>query len=141
MSGFDTPLAAWRVYATVARVADERQDPNTGGSFRDCSRRVIQRLADSLNDAPPLRRSFLDTAAAAAGSFAPHAGHRRSELQALNDHLTKQIDELDQQVSEQARERPQARRLMTHPGVGPVTALAFCPITRRAVKAAIVVMI
>jgi transposase len=102
---------------------------------------VIQRLADSLNDAPPLRRSFLDTAAAAAGSFAPHAGHRRSELQALNDHLTKQIDELDQQVSEQARERPQARRLMTHPGVGPVTALAFCPITRRAVKAAIVVMI
>jgi transposase len=45
-------------------------------------------------------------------------------LQALNDHLTKHIDELDQQVSEQARERSQARRLMTHPGVGPVTALA-----------------
>ena len=56
--------------------------------------------------------------------LAPHAGHRRSELQTLNDHLTKQIDELDQQVGEQARERPQARRLMTHPGVGPVTALA-----------------
>jgi transposase len=45
-------------------------------------------------------------------------------LQALNDHLTKHIDELDQQVSAQARERPQACRLMTHPGVGPVTALA-----------------
>jgi transposase len=56
--------------------------------------------------------------------LAPHAGHRRSELQALNDHLTKHIDELDQQVSEQARARPQASRLMTHPGVGPVTALA-----------------
>jgi transposase len=56
--------------------------------------------------------------------LAPYAGHRRSELQALNDHLTKQIDELDQQVGEHARERPQARRLMTHPGVGPVTALA-----------------
>jgi transposase len=54
----------------------------------------------------------------------PHAGDRRSELQALNDHLTKHIDALDQQVSEQARERSQARRLMTHPGVGPVTALA-----------------
>ena len=54
----------------------------------------------------------------------PHAGQRRSELQALNDHLTTHIDELDQQVSEQARARPQARRLMTHPGVGPVTALA-----------------
>jgi len=57
-------------------------------------------------------------------SLAPHAGHRRSELQALNDHLTEQIDALDQQVGEQARARPQARRLMTHPGVGPVTALA-----------------
>ena len=56
--------------------------------------------------------------------LAPHAGHRRSELQTLHDHLTKHIDQLDQQVSEQARERPQARRLMTHPGVGAVTALA-----------------
>jgi transposase len=60
----------------------------------------------------------------AALSLAPHAGHRRSELQALNDHLSEQIDALDQQVGEQARARPQARRLMTHPGVGPVTALA-----------------
>src|SRR5262249_23486124 len=51
-------------------------------------------------------------------------GHRRSELQMLNDHLTKHIDELDQQVGEQVRQRPQAYRLMTHPGVGPVTALA-----------------
>ena len=53
-----------------------------------------------------------------------HASHRRAALQSLNDHLTEQIDELDQRVGEQARERPQARRLMTHPGVGPVTALA-----------------
>jgi transposase len=57
-------------------------------------------------------------------ALAPHAGHRRFELQTLNDHLTKHIEELDQQVGEQARQRPQARRLMTHPGVGPVTALA-----------------
>ena len=54
----------------------------------------------------------------------PHAGYRRSELQLLNEHLTKHIDELDQQVGEQVRQRPQAQRLMTHPGVGPVTALA-----------------
>src|SRR4029453_18415641 len=54
----------------------------------------------------------------------PHAGSRRSELQGLHDHLTRHIDELDQAVSAQAEERPQARRLMTHPGVGPVTALA-----------------
>jgi len=60
----------------------------------------------------------------AALPLAPYTSDRRSALQALNDHLTKQIDELDQRVGEQARERPQARRLMTHPGVGPVTALA-----------------
>jgi hypothetical protein len=69
MDGFDTPLAAWRVYATAARVADERQDPTTGRSLRDCSRRVVQRLADSLDATPRLRSSFLDTAAAAVGSF------------------------------------------------------------------------
>ena len=63
-------------------------------------------------------------AALAALPLAPFASDRRSALQALNDHLTTQIDELDQRVGEQARERPQARRLMTHPGVGPVTALA-----------------
>jgi transposase len=56
--------------------------------------------------------------------LAPHAGDRRSAVQTLNDHLTKHIDELDQQVREHALERPQARRLMTHPGVGSVTALA-----------------
>lgn len=60
----------------------------------------------------------------AALPLTPHASARRAALQALNDHLTQQIDELDQRVGEQARERPQARRLMTHPGVGPVTALA-----------------
>ncbi len=60
----------------------------------------------------------------AALPLSPHASQRRSELQALNEHLTTHIDELDQQVSAQARERPQACRLMTHPGVGPVTALA-----------------
>jgi transposase len=54
----------------------------------------------------------------------PHAGDRRTELQALCDHLTTQITDLDQRVDALARERPQARRLMTHPGVGSVTALA-----------------
>jgi transposase len=54
----------------------------------------------------------------------PHAAYRRSQLQALYVHLTEQIEELDQRVRTHAQERPQAVRLMTHPGVGPVTALA-----------------
>jgi transposase len=54
----------------------------------------------------------------------PHAAYRRTQLQALYVHLTQQIAELDQRVRMHAQERPQAIRLMTHPGVGPVTALA-----------------
>jgi transposase len=54
----------------------------------------------------------------------PHAGQQRTELQAMYGHLNTQIEELDQRVTDQADQRPQARRLMTHPGVGPVTALA-----------------
>src|SRR6202158_505952 len=54
----------------------------------------------------------------------PHAAHRRTELQQLYHKLDEQIDELDKRVSDQAFERPGAKLLLTHPGVGPVTALA-----------------
>ncbi len=54
----------------------------------------------------------------------PHAAYRRSHLQAFYVQLTDEIAELDQRVRTHAEERPQAARLMTHPGVGPVTALA-----------------
>src|ERR1700693_2254611 len=56
--------------------------------------------------------------------LAPHAAQRRTELQALYGRLGKQIDELGEQVMDQALLRPGAKLLMTHPGVGPVTALA-----------------
>jgi transposase len=35
-----------------------------------------------------------------------------------------EIEKLNQRVEQQARERSGARLLMTHPGVGPITALA-----------------
>jgi transposase len=54
----------------------------------------------------------------------PHTAHRRSELQALYQHLEEHIDRLDEQVKHVANERARATLLMTHPGVGPVTALA-----------------
>ncbi|HEY2821359.1 MAG TPA: IS110 family transposase [Candidatus Acidoferrum sp.] len=55
----------------------------------------------------------------------PFAGRRRTELLALHDQLEAAIDELDRAVGEQGQKRPAVRRLMTHPGVGPITALAF----------------
>jgi len=45
-------------------------------------------------------------------------------LQSLYQQLEQQIADLNQKVEELAWQRPQARRLMTHPGVGPITALA-----------------
>ena len=50
------------------------------------------------------------------------------------DQLNTVIDELDRAVQQQAESHAEAARLMRHPGVGPVTALAFVltlgPVTR-----------
>jgi transposase len=56
--------------------------------------------------------------------LAPHTAQRRNTLQRLQQRLSKQITALDERVQQQARQRRLARLLMTHPGVGPVTALA-----------------
>ena len=56
--------------------------------------------------------------------LAPHTAYRRNELQAMYKKFEAEIEKLNQRVEEQASQRPGARLLMTHPGVGPVTALA-----------------
>jgi transposase len=43
----------------------------------------------------------------------------------LLDRLNPTIGELTKAVEEEAEKCPEAQRLMTHPGVGPLTALAF----------------
>jgi transposase len=64
----------------------------------------------------------------------PWASRRRKELLRLLDQLDPAIAELDRAVLEEARQRADAVRLMTHPGIGPVNALAFVltigPVTR-----------
>lgn len=55
----------------------------------------------------------------------PYAGQRRKRLLEALDGLEVEISELDRRVADEARQRPEAVRLMTHPGVGPVTALAM----------------
>jgi transposase len=55
----------------------------------------------------------------------PWASRRRRELLELLDRLNPSIEELTTAVQQEVHKRPEALRLMTHPGVGPITALAF----------------
>src|SRR3989441_10605050 len=58
-------------------------------------------------------------------SSAPWASRRRQELLELLDRMTPTIEELTAGVDQETRKRPDVLRLMTHPGVGPLTALAY----------------
>jgi len=57
--------------------------------------------------------------------LAPWASRRRKELLELLDRLAPSIEELTAAVEREARKRPEVLRLMTHPGVGALTALAY----------------
>jgi transposase len=57
--------------------------------------------------------------------LAPWASRRRQDLLDLLDQLTPKIAELTRALEDEVEKRPVTRRLMTHPGVGPLTALAF----------------
>jgi len=58
-------------------------------------------------------------------ALAPWASRRRQELLELLDRLNASIGELTAAIEQEANKRPEALRLMTHPGVGPITALAY----------------
>jgi transposase len=58
-------------------------------------------------------------------ALAPWASRRRQELLELLDRMNPTIEELTAAVEQEARKRPEVVRLMTHPGVGPLTALAY----------------
>jgi transposase len=57
--------------------------------------------------------------------LAPWAQRRRQDNLELLSELLHRTDPLDQEAAQQAAQHPEAVRLMTHPGVGPITALAF----------------
>ena len=58
-------------------------------------------------------------------ALAPWASRRRRELLELLDRMNPTIEELTTAVEQEAKKCPEALRLMTHPGVGPLTALAY----------------
>jgi transposase len=64
--------------------------------------------------------------------LAPWASRRRHDLLELLDRLNPRIAELSQAIEQEVEKCPEAQRLMTHPGVGPLTALAFVLIIGKA---------
>ena len=58
-------------------------------------------------------------------ALGPWASYRRQELLRMLDELDRSLQRLDEAVQQQAEQNAEAVRLMTHPGVGPVTSLAF----------------
>src|SRR6478736_10219170 len=64
--------------------------------------------------------------------LAPWASRRRHDLLELLDRLNPTITALSQAIQQEVEKCPEAQRLMTHPGVGPLTALAFVLIIERA---------
>ena len=58
-------------------------------------------------------------------SLSGWTSRRRQELLELLDRLDPKIDELTKAVEKEAERRPEVQRLQTHPGVGPITALAY----------------
>jgi transposase len=64
--------------------------------------------------------------------LAPWASRRREDLLELLDRLNPKIAELSQAIEQEVQNCPAAQPLMTHPGVGPLTALAFVLIIGRA---------
>src|SRR5271154_1308641 len=58
-------------------------------------------------------------------ALAAWASRRREDLLELLDRMNPTIEELTAAIEREAKKWPEVLRLMTHPGVGPITALAF----------------
>jgi len=58
-------------------------------------------------------------------SLMPWTNRRRQELLELLDRFDPNIDELSEAIEQEAEQMPEVQLLMTHPGVGPITGLAF----------------
>jgi transposase len=64
--------------------------------------------------------------------LAPWASRRRHDLLEWLDRLNPTITALSQAIEQEVEKCPEAQRLRTHPGVGPLTALAFVLIIGKA---------
>ena len=91
--------------------------------------RVMNQLqAVALNEGVRRKRGLWSQAGRAqleSFRLLPWATRRRKDLLELLDNLTPRIAALTAEVEKQAEQHREAQRLMTHPGVGPLTAVAY----------------
>jgi transposase len=90
--------------------------------------RIMNQLqAVALNEGLRCKKRLWRTKRPQLESFqlAPWASRRRHDLLELLDRLNPTIAELSHAVEQEVEKFPEAQRLATHPGVGPLTALAF----------------
>ena len=90
--------------------------------------RIMNQLqAVALNEGLRCKKRLWRTERPRLESFqlAPWASRRRRDLLELLDRLNPTIAELSQAVEQEVENCPEAQRLATHPGVGPLTAMAF----------------
>ena len=97
--------------------------------------RIMNQLqAVALNEGLRCKKRLWRTKRQQLESFrlAPWANRRRGELLELLDRLDPTIAELSQAVEQEVEKCPEAQRLATYPGVGPLTALGFVLIIGKA---------
>jgi transposase len=90
--------------------------------------RIMNQLqAVALNEGLRCKKRLWRTERQQLESFqlAPWASRRRRDLLELLDRLNPTIAELSQAVEQEVKKCPEAQRLATHPGIGPLTAIAF----------------
>ena len=90
--------------------------------------RIMNQLqAVALNEGLRCKKRLWRTERPRLESFqlAPWASRGRRDLLELLDRLDPTIAELSQAVEQEVEKCPEAQRLATHPGVGPLTAMAF----------------
>jgi transposase len=98
------------------------------------SRIMNQLQAVALNEGLRCKKRLWRSKRSQLESFplAPWADRRRHDLLELLDRLNPTIAELSQAVEREVEKCPEAQRLATHPGVGPLTAMAFVLIIGKA---------
>src|SRR6202051_127087 len=99
------------------------------------TRMMNQLQAVALNEGLRCKKKLWREAGRAqleAFKLAPWASQRRTDLLELLDRLNPTIAKLTQAIDWEVEKCPAARRLQTHPGVGPLTALAFVLIMGKA---------